>query len=463
MKIKHLIGLTALATILTFTGCGLSGEANTPTDIELTGAIDQEFGNDGLVSDGNYSGEDGYDSGNGITFDPVSNRLYVVGISGYSSASGKQFTHKDMLIVSYESNGSLNTDFNGTGFVSENNASGLSTMEQGLDIVFDTNRSKIYAIGDVLGNGMILKSYDTNGSLDFTFGNNGIVVDNNVSTHIESSAYGIAIDYNNSKIFVSGQGLYPKHSMAIWSFDMNGTLNNDFNNSGIVWDRNASGNNLDNVGNAIAIYNDKIYVTGAEYNGSLTSADYSQMALWCYELNGTKCSDFGDSDGVVNNVATDYNASGANIARDFGSDIKIVDDKIYIVGQSGISTSSDIVVWKYDLNGSKDSSFGNDGVAVFDSGVGVDGSFYYQTDIALEIDSKGKIIVTGMITNQAGAIRFNTDGSLDVGFGINGYLTYGNGLESNTDAVLTSDPTRLYIVGRKYENSDNNIAIRAIK
>ena len=97
----------------------------------------------------------------------------------------------------------------------------------------------------------------------------------------------------------------------------------------------------------------------------------------------------------------------------------VVADTYSPSGDSG----ADIMVRRYNADGSVDTAFGTNGVANYDE------NFYsFSTDMAIQKD--GKIVVAGMRLNTLGnfydliLLRFNSNGVLDTGFGSGGVVIY---------------------------------------
>jgi uncharacterized delta-60 repeat protein len=94
------------------------------------------------------------------------------------------------------------------------------------------------------------------------------------------------------------------------------------------------------------------------------------------------------------------------------------DGKILVGG----SANSDFALARYNADGSLDASFGSGGVVITDLGRrGVDEGF----DVAVQSD--GKIVMVGRSNGPTGydfgVVRYDTDGSLDPGFGAGGIVT----------------------------------------
>jgi len=84
----------------------------------------------------------------------------------------------------------------------------------------------------------------------------------------------------------------------------------------------------------------------------------------------------------------------------------------------------DIVLARYNIDGSLDTSFGAGGKVIMN----VEGSDDYASSVAIQPD--GKIVLFG-----SSLIRFNADGSPDTSFGVNGIATTRGG----ADAALQAD------------------------
>jgi uncharacterized delta-60 repeat protein len=125
-----------------------------------------------------------------------------------------------------------------------------------------------------------------------------------------------------------------------------------------------------------------------------------------------------------------------------------------------VQTDSDFAVTRYDPDGSLDSSFGVGGIVVTDFGGG-------SSDAAEAVvrQSDGKIVVVGWRTSflapgstdgDFAVARYNTDGSLDSGFGVAGRRTtnVGGTFDAATGVVVQPDG-KLVVAGRAGDNEVN--------
>jgi uncharacterized delta-60 repeat protein len=107
-------------------------------------------------------------------------------------------------------------------------------------------------------------------------------------------------------------------------------------------------------------------------------------------------------------------------------------DEIYATGQVAVSTDTNadfaFLVAKLTPEGALDPSFGTNGLAVKNVAVGAAG----ELARGIVVQSTGKIVVSGTIEHAGAAdardrdialLRYNTDGTLDTSFGVNGVVT----------------------------------------
>ncbi|HEB70251.1 MAG TPA: hypothetical protein ENI88_11625 [Desulfobulbus sp.] len=225
------------------------------------GTVDSTFGNGGKVITPIGSS---YDRIVGVAIQS-DGKIVVAGNSDYGDLSGNKY----FALVRYTNNGVLDNTFGNNGKVltavggNYDSASSLSIQKDG----------KIIVAGNSDGNGkedFAVVRYTNNGVLDNTFGNNGKVL---TAVGIGGDyAADIAIQ-NNGKIVVVGTSFSFEASdmvVAIVRYDSNGTPDNLFGNNGKVTTNISSGG--DEATN-VAIQNDgKIVIVGFSNNSSSNSA-----------------------------------------------------------------------------------------------------------------------------------------------------------------------------------------------
>ncbi len=355
------------------------------------GTLDTSFGNGGIVAHNNAAGGNSDDEGKSIYVDS-NGKIYV---TGYSVSSNR---NKDMVIWRYNSNGTLDTSFGNGGIVVHHNAAGGNYNDEGNSIYVDSN-GKIYVTGysyNGFNYDMVIWRYNSNGTLDTSFGNNGIVVhDNAAGGNYNDEGKSIYVD-SNGNIYVTGYSHGNGNDMVIWRYNSNGTLDTSFGNNGIVVHHNAAGGNSYDEGNSIYVdSNGKIYVTGYSYNNSLNK----DMAIWRYNSDGTLDNTF-NANGPLPGIVIHNNAAGGNY-NDEGKSIYVDSTgKIYVTGWSVNNMwnwNFDMVIWRYNSNGTLDTSFGNGGIVVHNNAAGGN---YNDEGKSIYVDSNGKIYVTGYSWNS---------------------------------------------------------------
>lgn len=149
--------------------------------------------------------------------------------------------------------------------------------------------------------------------------------------------------------------------------------------------------------------------------GSATSANNtSRMVVSRHNADGSLDTSFGDNGLAVASFGTGAFAEGSGLAVQS-------DGKIVVAGRLQTGDGGDFALARFLPDGSPDTSFGKGGTVSADLG-GAE-----QNGLGLTLQSSGKIVVAGFqktaANGEAIAIaRFNTDGSVDGGFGQNGWV-----------------------------------------
>ena len=309
----------------------------------------------------------------------------------------------DFALARHNADGTLDTSFGSGGSVTTN----LGGIDEGFDLALQPD-GKIVMVGrsgGLTGFDFGVVRYDADGSLDTAFGTGGVVRTDFAGG--ADYAHGVAIQADG-KIVVAGQaGLANDNDFALARYDGDGTLDATFGSGGTVT-TNVAG--VTDLGNAVALQPDgKIVVVGA-VDPSHTF-DY-HFGLARYATDGSLDTSFGQ---------------GGTIVGDLGSAAGVVvqpDGKIIAAGNgfdSGPLVTFDFVLARYDADGSRDATFGDDGRVTTDLSADQD----FGEGVALQSD--GKIVVVGQRTTSTvydlAIARYDTDGSLDTSFGTGGSLS----------------------------------------
>src|SRR6266516_8175930 len=194
-----------------------------------------------------------------------------------------------------------------------------------------------------------------------------------------------------------------------------------------------------------------VALTACGYKTTTYSFAPTAVALLRFNANGAP--DTTNLVGGTGLVTTDVNTSQDDIA--FAVVRQPVDGKIIVVGTS-FTTPARIVVIRYNVDGTRDSSFGTDGITVT-SLPSADASA-----VAATLQAAGKLLVAGMSCLLAGVssfllLRYNTAGppgtagTLDTA-GFNSPLGYvvtpiPSGTKTGANAVALSD-TNILVAGQ---------------
>ncbi len=228
----------------------------------------------------------------GIVITPVSN-FHDQATSVAIQADGKIVVAgsggPNLAVVRYNTNGSLDTSFNGTGLVITSASSGAN------DLAIQSD-GKIVVVG-YSGNhpnyDSVVVRYNTNGSLDASFNGTGIVI-----TQGSGVASSLAIQADGKIVSAGGS----QNSFAVFRYNPNGSLDTSFNGTGIV---------ITPVGNSssasdLAIQSDgKIVVVG---ESRIVTDDFrtGDFAVVRYNPNGSPDTSFGGTGKVIISVGNSY-------------------------------------------------------------------------------------------------------------------------------------------------------------
>src|SRR5688572_17010421 len=214
-----------------------------------------------------------------------------------------------------------------------------------------------------------------------------------------------------------------------------GDLDTTFSGDGLVTTNFGLAPGRSDVARSIAV----------QSNGKILAAGHSgsDFAVARYNINGSLDTTF-SGDG---RVTTNFGASEEI------SDIALQSNgKIVVVGRKCIAGECDVALARYNVNGTLDTTFSGDGKVVTDFGEGDNGSYG-----GLEIQSDGKILVVGYASNSTdndfAIYRYNSNGTLDTTFSENGIAVGNFGLDrfdEARDLAIQSDG-KIVVVG----NSDN--------
>ncbi len=322
------------------------------------GTLDPTFSGDGIAHIVGVEDEIGLD------LEIQSDGKIVVG--GYSGSLG--YSH--FMIARFNSDGTLDNSFGGDGIVTT--AIGTNDIARSLIIQTDGKYVLAGSTDTLADSDFALVRYNTDGSLDNTFGINGIVQTDLGSAEDVGKAIVLQSDGKFAVAGVKSNGTYI--DFAVVRYNSDGTLDNSFDSDGIVLTPTTS-DWSDNL--TASIQPDGKILVGGNSGGWMYFGDFIIMR---YNTNGSLDNTF-DSDGIV--------------TTDFGGNEVIYtlliqpDNKIVAVGSTYVFTSVDFAVARYHTNGSLDNTFSADGKLATD----ISTANEVPTGAVFQADSK--LVVSG--------------------------------------------------------------------
>jgi len=356
-------------------------------------------------------------------------------VAGYSS--------NDFALARYNSNGSLDSSFGSGGKITTDFR---SSYDYGRSVALQSDGKIVVAGYTYNGSNydFALVRYNSNGSLDSSFGSGGKVT----SAIGSSDDYGMSVALqSDGKIVVAGYTYSGSNSydFALVRYSSNGSLDSSFGSGGEV--TSAIGSS-DDYGMSVTIQSDgKIMVAGYTYNGSNY---YYDFALVRYSSNGSLDTSFGSS----GRTTTDFSSSSG----DYGQSVSIQSDgKIVVAGYTYNGSKYDFGLARYDSSGSLDSSFGSGGKVVVAIGSSDD------CGMSVAIQSDGKIAVAGYTynagNNDFALVRYNSNGSLDSSFCSGGRVTTAIGFSDYGQSVAIQSDGKIVLAGYIWNGSNYGFAL----
>jgi uncharacterized delta-60 repeat protein len=155
-----------------------------------------------------------------------------------------------------------------------------------------------------------------------------------------------------------------------------------------------------------------------------------------------------NNDGTLD---TSFNSIGYTItdvssANNYGRGVGVMPDgKIIVGGYTEVNFSNDFILLRYDQNGLPDTSFNSDGQVITDVSNGDD------VAISMTIQPDNKIVLAGYANTGANSdfavVRYNPDGSLDSTFDADGKVTTDFNNTSDIGTLITQGDNRLTLGG----------------
>lgn len=318
----------------------------------------------------------------------------------------------DFSMVRYNTDGSLDTTFDGDGIVRTDVG---DASVPGRAAVVQTDGKIVTFTGIGLASSGLTR-YNPDGTLDTSFGNRGKVLSTLSAGVIGTNPAALILQPDQKIVLVAISGIEFTQRIGIARYNPDGTLDTSFDGDGIVT-TNLPGSTFSYPFGAAMGPDGKIVVTS---EGVAFSTGARQHAIVLYNTDGSLDTSF-DGDGVLISTTTTWleaaiQADGKILTSIFGSAFLLA---------------------RYNVNGSIDTRFDGDGMVttpMLPGGASIR-SIVPMTD--------GRILVGGHTSfglNDFGLVRYQADGSLDLSFnGTGKVITPVSGDDFLTRTAIQSD------------------------
>jgi uncharacterized delta-60 repeat protein len=323
------------------------------------GSLDTNFNGSGIVT---TSVGNGYEEfGFSIVLQP-DQKIVVAGAGTRTGMSS------DFAVVRYNPDGSLDTNFNGSGIVTTS----MKVDSRAYSVALQPD-GKLVAVGVAIDLAIPSQStfavvrYNQDGSLDTNFKGTGIV-----TTTIGTSDSGQAVLLQpDGKIIVVGTS---SSQIAALRYTTTGNLDMDFNGTGVVTTPIGSSSE----GTSAVLQRDgRIVVAGS--SGTGTNTDF---ALVRYQSDGTLDKTFNGTGIVTTDISSRFDKAYAVAIQP--------NNKIVVAGVSDFDMyTGDFAMVRYNSDGSLDATFGRGGIIT----TTISGTRDEVRDISIQSD--GKIVAVG--------------------------------------------------------------------
>ncbi|TQV74973.1 hypothetical protein FLL45_08500 [Aliikangiella marina] len=339
----------------------------------------------------------------------------------------------------YNTNGSLDTSFGDGGIVVTN----LSANDAAFSIVQQSD-GKLVVAGQTLNTSFdfLVVRYNTDGSLDTSFDTDG-AAEIDVSGGIDFA--NSVIQQTDGKLIIAGDG---GDDFAAVRLNTDGSLDTTFDGDGIYTLDIGSASNF--AQEAMLLSNGQIILAGyteSEGNG------YGDAAVIRLNSDGSLDTSYG-----TNGIAVAF----VNDDSQFYPSAALLDgeDKVLMSGTWDADAEISIALVRFNADGSMDSSFDTDGMLVTNISNQEDDIW----DLALQAD--GKIIGTGNVYDATKAevdfavFRYNSNGSLDSTFSDDGYHVIAAGsVYSEGSALFENANNQITVAGVIRNNTNTDVAL----
>jgi uncharacterized delta-60 repeat protein len=283
------------------------------------------------------------------------------------------------------------------------------------------------------------------GDLDPTFSGDGKLTDYFPGTGNDNAA-ALAVQADG-KIVVVGTSDYAfDRACSLSRFNPDGSLDASFAGTGKLLQPQID--DRYNSCTAVAVQTDgKIVVVGSVSN---VNSDDSDFLVFRYNPNGTLDTSFGGSGtGWVTTVFSSINDRAQDVAIQ-------ADGKIVVTGSTNnvaATSPSDFAVARYNPDGTLDTTFDMDGKVV----TPMQSTSFGAAAVALQPDGKivagGTTNSTSFLVSDFALVRYNTDGSLDTSFDMDGKVVTDIAVSSAIYDIALQPDGKIVAAGESFSSA----------
>jgi uncharacterized delta-60 repeat protein len=354
---------------------------------ETDGFLDSSFGTHGIVLLASLPG----DNPSGRSISLQQDGKIVIGVEA----------DDDFVITRLLTGGTLDPSFGNNGIVITDISQGLNTLGS----ILIQPDGKIIAVGitTVLSdtsnntNFLTVVRYKADGSLDPTFGTNGIVNLGKDYSFFLFSQPSADLTPSGEIVVISSYQKYAVNNAVVVKLKNNGSLDSAFGNNGTLPLKSPEVD-FSNANDVKVLTNNKILVSGSGNRGAL---------LMKLNAGGSRDTTFGNKGFVQTN--TEKAAGGAD-----GGMVIQQDGKIVLAGNVFAGNGEVAFLLRYMTDGSLDNTFGNNGLAYI-----ANGANYLEAN-SVAIQNNSKIVIGGQFfwadqnNSDFFLARFNGDNNLAI-------------------------------------------------
>jgi uncharacterized delta-60 repeat protein len=287
--------------------------------------------------------------------------------------------------------------------------------------------------------------------LDPTFGDGGVVYINADPT-LNSYAQAVVVQPDGKVVLAGTISKTAERRFALIRLTVTGSLDTGFGDAGIVSTAFPSGKG--GIATAVALTADGRILAGGNVYVDATSTDF---AIARYSPGGTLDTTFGDGGVAFAGFGPPEGGGVTSIAV-------LPDGHVLAAGYRGLTAgamSNDHAVAKFDVNGSRDATFGAGGR------VKVDIRGTNDAPNAMLVQSDGRIVLAGssgrppMSFADLSVVRLQPDGSLDPSWGTAGKVVHVIGAQSSSAYAASVDGAgRMVLGGGIYGTIEDFLVVR---